>query len=118
MDQSAFFLIYVKFMKNNMSTVICTFLLNSFTKAMLVLKRLQRSALSNGYAKKFKEARDKGEEFGTFSTDLSKAFDCIDHNVVTKLYWYRVTPKSEINFFLLKQPGTWCQDKQKLQQEK
>ena len=27
---------------------------------------------------KFKESRDKGEEFGVFFTDLSKGFECID----------------------------------------
>ena len=43
---------------------------------------------------KFKELRDKGGEFGAFFTDLSKAFDCIDSNLlITKLTWYRVTPK-------------------------
>ena len=47
--------------------------------------------------KKFKELREKGEEFGAFftDTDLCKAFDCIDHNlVITKLSWYGVTPIS------------------------
>ena len=33
------------------------------------LKRLYCSALSSGYAKKFKESRDKGDKFGTFFTD-------------------------------------------------
>ena len=61
---------------------------------------------------KFKETRDKGEEFGAFFTDLFKAFDCIDHNIlITKLSWYGVTPMS-LNFFLFKQPDTMCYDKQ------
>ena len=59
---------------------------------------------------KFKESRDKGEEFGAFFTDLSKAFDCIDHNLlITKLSWYGVTPVSlKLIFFLFKQPDTMC----------
>ena len=44
---------------------------------------------------KFKELRYKGEEFGAFFIDPSKAFDCIDHNLlITRLSWYGVTPKS------------------------
>ena len=44
---------------------------------------------------KFKESRDKREEFGAFFTDLSEPFDCIDQNLlITKLSWYGVTPIS------------------------
>ena len=59
---------------------------------------------------KFKESRDQGEEFVAFFTDLSKAFDCIDHNLlITKLSWYGVTPISlKLIFFLFKQPDTRC----------
>ena len=49
---------------------------------------------------KFKESRDKGEEFRAFVTDLSKAFDCIDHNLqIIKLSWYGVTPISLKSMF-------------------
>ena len=49
---------------------------------------------------KFKQPRDKGEVFGAFLSDLSKAFDCIDHNLLrTKLSWYGATPKSLKLFF-------------------
>ena len=34
----------------------------------------------------FKESRDKGGEFGAFFTDLSKAFDCIDPNLLILSY--------------------------------
>ena len=51
---------------------------------------------------KFTESRERGDEFGILFTDLPKAFDCIDHNVlITKLSRYRVTTKSlNLIFFI------------------
>ena len=36
--------------------------------------------------KKFKVSRDRGDEFRALFPDFSKAFDCVDHNLlITKL---------------------------------
>ena len=44
---------------------------------------------------KFKEAIDRGYEFGALLTDLSKAFDCINRPLlIAKLYNYGVSPLS------------------------
>ena len=44
---------------------------------------------------KFKEAIDRGYEFGALLTDFSKAFDCINHPfLMAKLYNYGVSPLS------------------------
>ena len=43
----------------------------------------------------FKETIDTGNKFGALLTDLSKAFDCLDHSLlVAKLPWYGLSPLS------------------------
>ena len=57
---------------------------------------------------KFKEAIDRGNEFGALLSDLSKAFDCINHPLlVAKLYNYGVSLLSiNMIFFPFEQPDT------------
>ena len=44
---------------------------------------------------KFKKTVDKDNKFGAILTDLSKAFDCIDHKLfIAKPFWYGVSPSS------------------------
>ena len=59
-------------------------------------KRAQCSAMPSGYdRKKFKEAIDKGHEFGALLKNLPKAFDCIDRKLLTaRLYSYGISLSS------------------------
>ena len=58
--------------------------------------------------KKFKEAFDRGNEFGAPLTELSKACDCINHPLlIAKLYSYGVSPLSvNMIFFLFEESYT------------
>ena len=50
--------------------------------------------------KKLKESSDRGDEFRASFTGLSKAIDCIPHNLlIAKVSWYEVTTKSLNLFF-------------------
>ena len=46
---------------------------------------------------KFKKSADNKNKFGTLLSDISKAFDCIDHkHLIAKLFWYGISP-SDLN---------------------
>ena len=48
---------------------------------------------------KFKESRDRGDEFRALFTDLSKVLDCIDYKLlIAKLSWYGVTTSSSFSY--------------------
>ena len=41
----------------------------------------------------YKKLVDNGNKFGALSTNLSKGFDCVDHNLlIAKIVWYWVSP--------------------------
>ena len=63
-------------------------------------KVIALSIVYNGYVRKIQRIEGQGRRILAFFTDLSEAFDCIGHNLlITKLSWYRVTPKSLKLFF-------------------
>ena len=65
---------------------------------MWVSERLKCTALSLSNVEKWRKTLDAGGETGALFTDLSKAFDCIDHNLlVAKLNAYG-SEKQSINF--------------------
>ena len=65
---------------------------------MWVSERLKCTALSLSNVEKWRKTLDAGGETGALFTDLSKAFDCIDHNLlVAKLNAYGFD-KQSMNF--------------------
>ena len=62
---------------------------------MWISKRIKHAALSLRSNKKFKEAINTGNNFVALLTDLSKAFDCLDHSLlVAKLHSYGLSSLS------------------------
>ena len=50
---------------------------------MQISERLYYSTLQFGNVKKMEKFNGKGKHFGALLTDLSKAFDCFDHKLLT-----------------------------------
>ena len=96
----------------NISKIYEKLLYNQLSKyfdSLLAINQCRfREGFSSQYCllvmlEKFKEAVDRGNQFGALSTDLSKAFDCIDHKIlIAKLYEYGVSSSALniISFYL------------------
>ena len=85
---------------------------NSFTINSMIFLRRYFSQVSEDFAKDYllallellKKSVDNGNKFGALLTDLSKAFDCIDHKLlIAKLFWYGVSPSALNSLVLNKQ---------------
>ena len=51
------------------------------------------SLLASNVRKLYKKLVDNGNKFGALSTNLSKGFDSVDHNIlIAKIIWYWVSP--------------------------
>ena len=76
--------------------------LSKYFDSLLATNQCGFSIFSSQYCllvilEKFKEVIDRGNQFGTLLTDLSKAFDCTDHKLlVAKLSEYGV-PSCTLN---------------------
>ena len=56
---------------------------------MSLPKRVQHPRLSISHGRKLQKALDQGNEYGALVTDLSKALDCLPHDlIVAKLHAY------------------------------
>ena len=58
---------------------------------------------------KFKEAIDRGNKFGALLTDISRAFDCINHPLlIAKIDSYGFSPSSTKTIFSYLSNSTQC----------
>ena len=70
---------------------------------MRISKRFQYSALPSGNVRKMEKVYDNSKMFGALLTDLSKAFDCIDHELlIAKLnaYGFSITALKLVHSYL------------------
>ena len=89
-DSLAFYLIYLKYMKDVFTTKCRLTLINvGFAKDL----NAQHCLVS--MIEKWKESVDSGGAFGALMTDLSEAFDCLHHELlIAKLDAYGFDIKS------------------------
>ena len=87
MDLGVFYRFYPSYMKRD-SLSKCSVFWKVYLKAMWLRKMLQQATMP--FVQKWKRSVDGGVAFGILLTDSSKAYNCLDHELIiakTKLIW-------------------------------